>query len=183
MIGQGLLPVVFPPDADERLSSWIARMAPFYAMTVPEFLAELGLFGRDVFDLEWRLSEGEGAQIEARTGLSPRVVQGMTFGELLWLPPVMQEVFDLIGTCDRVRTFVRPYHAALPRAASQDGDQRIGSKSDTRALGSQFNNWFSQSGSVRSFCPFRSSSSHTPLAPLLAVRHEHHAATTSAGSL
>lgn len=82
MIGQGLLPVVFPPEADERLSSWIARMASFYAMTVPEFLAELGLSGRDVFDLEWRLSEGEGARIEARTGLSPQDVQGMTFGEL-----------------------------------------------------------------------------------------------------
>lgn len=53
MIGQGLLPVVFPPEADERLSSWIARMAPFYAMTVPEFLTELGFSGRDMFDLEW----------------------------------------------------------------------------------------------------------------------------------
>ena len=83
MIGQGLLPVVFPPEADERLSSWIARMASFYAMTVPEFLAELGLSGRDLFDLEWRLSEGEEAQIKARTGLSPQDVQGMTFGELI----------------------------------------------------------------------------------------------------
>ncbi|HIC67447.1 MAG TPA: hypothetical protein EYO87_15895 [Paracoccus sp.] len=83
MIGQGCMPVVFPPEVDERLSSWIARMAPFYAMTVPEFLAELGLSGRDVFDLEWRLSEGEGARIEARTGLSPQVIQGMTFGELI----------------------------------------------------------------------------------------------------
>lgn len=83
MIWRGPLPVVFPPEVDERLSSWIARMAPFYAMTVPEFLAELGLSGRDVFDLEWRLSEGEGARIEARTGLSPQVVQGMTFGELI----------------------------------------------------------------------------------------------------
>jgi len=83
VIGQGLLPVVFPPKADERLSSWIARMASFYAMTVPEFLTEFGLSGRDVFDLEWRMSEGEGARIAARTGLSPQVVQGMTFGELI----------------------------------------------------------------------------------------------------
>ena len=35
MSGPGRLPVVFPPATDERLSSWIARMAPFYAMTVP----------------------------------------------------------------------------------------------------------------------------------------------------
>ncbi len=36
---------------------------------------------------------------------------------------MMQEVFDLIGTCDRVRTFVRPCDAALPEAAGRDGDQ------------------------------------------------------------
>lgn len=83
MIGQGLLPVVFPPEADERLSSWIARLAAFYAMTVPEFLAELGSSGRDVFDLEWRLSEGAGARIAQRTGLSVEAIQSMTFGELI----------------------------------------------------------------------------------------------------
>ena len=38
---------------------------------------------RDVFDLEWRLSEGEEAQIAARTGLSSRNVQGMSFDELI----------------------------------------------------------------------------------------------------
>lgn len=52
MTGLGRLPVVFPSEADERLSSWLARMATFYAMTVPEFVAELGLPGRDAFDLE-----------------------------------------------------------------------------------------------------------------------------------
>ena len=83
MTGPGRLPVVFPPATDERLSSWLARTAPFYAMTVPEFLSELGLPGRDVFDLEWRLSEGEGALIAARTGLSTETLQAMTFGELI----------------------------------------------------------------------------------------------------
>lgn len=58
MTGQGRLPVVFPPETDERLSSWVARLARFYATTVSEFLAELGLLRRDVFDLEGRLSEG-----------------------------------------------------------------------------------------------------------------------------
>lgn len=61
MTGFGRLPVVYPPEVDERLSSWAARMAPFYAMTVSEFVAALGLQGQDVFDLEWRLSEGQGA--------------------------------------------------------------------------------------------------------------------------
>ena len=79
MTGGHRLPVVFPPEADERLSSWLARMAQFYAMTVPEFLAELGVPSEDMFDLEWRLSEGEGALIAARTGLSVEAVQAMTF--------------------------------------------------------------------------------------------------------
>ncbi len=81
MTGGGRLPVVYSPETDERLSSWIARMAPFYAMTVAEFVAELGLQGQDVFDLEWRLSEGEGALIAARTGLALKTVQAMTFRE------------------------------------------------------------------------------------------------------
>lgn len=82
MTAERRLPVVFPPEADERLSFWIARMAEFYAMNGPEFLAELGFSGRDPFDLEWRLSEGEGAPIAARTGLSVEAVQAMTFREL-----------------------------------------------------------------------------------------------------
>lgn len=34
---------------------------------------------------------------------------------LLWLPPVLQEVFDLLW-CDRVRSSVRPFGAALLKA-------------------------------------------------------------------
>lgn len=82
MTRQGRLPVVFPPEADERLSSWLTRMAAFYAMTVPEFVAELGMSERNVFDLEWRLSEGEGALIAARTGVSEVALQAMTFQEI-----------------------------------------------------------------------------------------------------
>ena len=82
MTGCGRLPVVYVPEADERLSSWIARMAPFYAMSASELVAELGLQGRDVFDVEWRYSEGEGVLIAARTGLSPEVVQAMTYQNL-----------------------------------------------------------------------------------------------------
>ena len=83
MTGQGRLPVVFPPEADERLSSWLTRMAAFYAMTVPEFLGELGLPQRGVFDLEWRLSEWEGALIAARTGVSGVALQAMTYSEFV----------------------------------------------------------------------------------------------------
>jgi len=45
-------------------------MAQFYVMTGSEFVAALGLRGHDVIDLEWRLSEGQGALIAARTDLS-----------------------------------------------------------------------------------------------------------------
>jgi hypothetical protein len=45
-------------------------MAQFHTMTASEFVAALGLTGHDVFDLEWRLSEGQGALIAARTNLS-----------------------------------------------------------------------------------------------------------------
>lgn len=115
MSGPGRLPVVFPPATDERLSSWIARMAPFYAMTVPEFVAELGLPGRDMFDLEWRLSEGQGALIGHRTGLSEAAVQAMTFRD------VVPEARMIIarknrGHCPLCPTDVHRKPAALPWA-------------------------------------------------------------------
>lgn len=58
-------------------------MATFYAMTVPEFLDELDLGGRNIFDPEWRLPEGEGALIAARTGLSTEAAQAMTFRDIV----------------------------------------------------------------------------------------------------
>lgn len=73
----------FPPEPDERLSSWLARLATFYAMTVSEFVAELGLAGCDIFDLEWHLSEGEGALIAARTGVPEVALQAMTYSEFV----------------------------------------------------------------------------------------------------
>lgn len=112
MTGEGRLPVVFPPKTDERLSSWLARLAPFYAMTVPEFLAELGLPGRDVFDLEWRLSEGEGTLIAARTGLVPDVLQAMTFGELI--PEARMMIRRNRSHCPQCPAAVQSKSAALP---------------------------------------------------------------------
>jgi len=61
---------------------------------------------------------------------------------------------------DRVRSSVRPQCAAFSEAAGRYGDQRVGSKSRTRALCLYETYWFSQPRSVRSFRPFRSSSSH-----------------------
>lgn len=63
--------------------------------------------------------------------------------------------------CDRMRTSVRPLGAAISEAAGRYGDPRIGSKSHRRALSPIACSWFSRSRSVRSFCPFGSSLSHT----------------------
>ena len=59
-----------------------------------------------------------------------------------------------------MRSSVRPHCTAFSEAAGRYGDQRIGSKSRTRALCLYETYWFSQPRSVRSFRPFRSSSSH-----------------------
>jgi len=81
--GERRLPIVFLLETDERLSSWLSRMAQFYAMTVSDFLTELGLPDRDVFDVELQMSEGEGALIALRTGLSVDALQATTFGEFI----------------------------------------------------------------------------------------------------
>lgn len=136
MTACGRLPVVFPPEADERLSSWIARMATFYAMTVPEFLAELGLPGRDVFDLEWRLSEGEGALIANRTGLSAEAVQAMTFRDLV--PEACLMIARRYGrhcpTCPsdiRLKTTARPWVFRCPVHGTDLQDAVGGSLANT----------------------------------------------------
>ncbi len=51
---------------------------------------------------------------------------------LLWLPPVIQEVFSG-GRRDQVRFSVSPLKAALREAAGRYGDLRIRSLSDYRA--------------------------------------------------
>ena len=112
MTGRERLPVVLAPERDERLSSWIARMAPFYAMTVPEFLAELGFSGRDVFDLEWRLSEEEGALIAARTGCSIEALQVMTFGDVI--PEARMMIRRNWHHCPQCPADVQSKSAALP---------------------------------------------------------------------
>ena len=103
--------------------------------------------------------------------------------ELLWLPPMMQEVFDLTDMCDRVRTFVRPRDAALPEAAGRDGNQRIGSKSHLRALSSQAVAGFLNPDLFDRFAHSGRRLLTLPLAPSLTVQHEVHAVPASAGSL
>ena len=49
--------------------------------------------------------------------------------ELLWLPPVVQEIFDRFSACDRLRASFRPILSGVSRSRGRYGDQQIGSKS------------------------------------------------------
>ena len=80
--------------------------------------------------------------------------------KLLWLPPMMQAQSSFCA-CDRLQTSVRLFEAAISEAAGRYGDPRIGSKSLRRAIAPVACCWFPRSRSVRSFCPFGSSLSHT----------------------
>lgn len=76
------LPVVLKPEPDERLSSWLGRLAWFYAMPIDAFLECCGLSGCDVNDLEWRLGGGEGALLAAYTGIGLEELRAMTLEEI-----------------------------------------------------------------------------------------------------
>jgi len=78
----GLLPVAPRPETDERLSSWLARIAAIYGLPVGALLAHCGLVRADPFALEKGLGAGEGALLAERTGLSPKAIEAMTFREL-----------------------------------------------------------------------------------------------------
>lgn len=77
-----LLPVVPRPARDERLSSWLNRLAWFYAMPIDAFLESCGLNRCDASVLEWRLGEGEGAVLASRTGMTVEALRTMTFAEI-----------------------------------------------------------------------------------------------------
>ena len=81
------LPVAPPPMADERLSSWLGRLAELYGVTIRGLLEHVGLreigVGVDwLGDLDWRLGAAEAAAITAATGRNPPALRAMTFSEL-----------------------------------------------------------------------------------------------------
>ena len=77
-----LLPVVPRPACDERLSSWLHRLARLYAMPIEAFLECCGLSDRGIDDLEWRLGGGEGALLASRTGMDVEALRALTFAEI-----------------------------------------------------------------------------------------------------
>ncbi|MBU6529404.1 TniQ family protein (plasmid) [Methylocystis sp. MJC1] len=77
-----LLPVAPRPAAEERLSSWLSRVAGIYGMSANALLAHFGLTEVSALTLEQGLSAGQGALIAARAGLSAQTIDGMTFAAL-----------------------------------------------------------------------------------------------------
>lgn len=76
------LPVAPRPEFDERLSSWLHRLARLYAMPIDAFLEFCGLSGRGIGDLEWRLGGGKGALLASRTGMDVEALRALTFAEI-----------------------------------------------------------------------------------------------------
>jgi hypothetical protein len=76
------LPVVPRRAANERLSSWLNRLARLYAMPIEAFLEYCGLGCCSVAGLEWRLGAGEGALLAQRTGMTVAALRALTFGEI-----------------------------------------------------------------------------------------------------
>jgi len=70
-----LLPVAPRPAAEERLSSWLSRIARIYGLSTSALVAHFGLAGSSAPTLEKRLSTGQGALIAARTGDVPLDVE------------------------------------------------------------------------------------------------------------
>lgn len=77
-----LLPVAPRPAVEERLSSWLSRVAGIYGMSANALLAHFGLAGFSALTLEQGLSAEQGALIAARVGLSAQTIDAMTFAAL-----------------------------------------------------------------------------------------------------
>ena len=77
-----LLPVAPRPAVDERLSSWLSRIARIYDLSASGLLAQFGVAGVSALALERGFSVGQGALIAARTGLDVRTIKAMTYSDL-----------------------------------------------------------------------------------------------------
>jgi hypothetical protein len=77
-----LLPVAPRPAVEERLSSWLSRVAGIYGMSTNALLAHFGLTGFSALTLERGLSAEQGALIATRVGLSAQTIDAMTFAAL-----------------------------------------------------------------------------------------------------
>ena len=74
-----LLPVAPRPAANERLCSWLSRIAGVYGMSTGSLLAHFGLSAKHALTLEKGLSAEDMSLIAARTGLSALAIKEMTY--------------------------------------------------------------------------------------------------------
>lgn len=75
-------PVAPRPECDERLSSWLQRLAGIYAMPTGMFLDCCGLSDRRAAELEWRLGTGAEIMLAARTRMTLPALRAMTFEDI-----------------------------------------------------------------------------------------------------
>jgi len=76
-----LLPVAPRPAAEERLSSWLSRVAEIYGMSANALLAHFGLAGFRRSRWNRACRRGRGLDRDA-AGLSAQMIGGMTFAAL-----------------------------------------------------------------------------------------------------
>lgn len=76
--GRAPLPVVPPPFPDERLSSWLARIADIYLISVEELQAHVGR-GRPVLQLERKPVSTDVNRIAQATNVTANRIMAMTF--------------------------------------------------------------------------------------------------------
>lgn len=73
------LPVIPRALADERLSSWLARMAGIYLVSTEELLAHIGLRAKRIHDLDLDPNADDIARLAVATGVSAPRLSRMTF--------------------------------------------------------------------------------------------------------
>lgn len=95
------------------MTSWFNRLAMLYGMSTAELLDCLGLGGKSILDLEWRLGAGEGALLGRRTGLTMAALQAMSFGDLVPQARMMIALGER-RVCPRCPSDVRLKVNALP---------------------------------------------------------------------
>src|SRR3954454_21064108 len=78
-----LLPTTPRPATDERLSSWLSRLAAEYLVSVEGMLTHLGLPGTSAKALEDMLPADAADRLPTATGLSRAALEGMSFRDLV----------------------------------------------------------------------------------------------------
>lgn len=98
--GRAALPVVPPPVPDERLSSWLARVADHYLVTIRELQAHIGCT-LPLMDLERRPGGADLERIAQSTHLPVGRVAAMTFLDVTdrYLGLLRQDSCDACPAC------------------------------------------------------------------------------------